>query len=176
MAPASYQPPTRGDKKTATTFSQSAATNLSKTMSTVETLLEQKKSREIFSVRPNTTIEVVVKELKAKRIGALLVTDQNGTLLGILSERDIVRRMAETPGQTLPQTAEDLMTKDVATCSLGDPLLSVLREMTDNRFRHMPVTDETGKLLGIVTIGDVVHFRLNELEYEALRMKQMIVG
>lgn len=114
--------------------------------------------------------------LHEKRIGAVLVTDQNGSMVGILSERDIVRRMAETPGQTLPQKVEDLMTREVVTCRQSDPLIGVLRTMTDGRFRHMPVVSDDAQLEGIVTIGDVVQFRLNELEYETLRMKQMIVG
>ncbi|EEE35929.1 CBS domain protein [Rhodobacteraceae bacterium KLH11] len=113
--------------------------------------------------------------LRDKRIGAVVVTDQNGALQGILSERDIVRRMAETPGQTLPQSVADLMTSEVKTCAPDDLLNDVLKTMTDGRFRHMPVLSD-GKLRGVITIGDVVHFRLKELEYEALKMKQMIVG
>jgi CBS domain-containing protein len=83
--------------------------------------------------------------------------------------------MADTPGQTLPQSVEDLMTKDVLSCTPDDLLNDVLKTMTEGRFRHMPVLRD-GNLCGVITIGDVVHFRLKELEYEALRMKQMIVG
>ena len=72
--------------------------------------------------------------LRDKRIGAVVVTDQNGTLQGILSERDIVRRMADTPGQTLPQSVEDLMTRDVKTCAPEDLLNDVLKTMTEGRF------------------------------------------
>ncbi len=174
MAPSSYQPPTRGDKSGSATYSQSADSNLSHTQTTVAKLLEGKGDA-VFAVRPADTIHSVVELLKEKRIGAVVVTDQNGTLQGILSERDIVRRMADTPGQTLPQSVEDLMTKDVKTCSPEDLLNDVLKTMTDGRFRHMPVLSD-GHLRGVITIGDVVHFRLKELEYEALRMKQMIVG
>ncbi|WP_299949049.1 CBS domain-containing protein [uncultured Ruegeria sp.] len=174
MAPSSYQPPTRGDKAATATRSQSVETNLSHTQSTVAKLLEGKGDA-VFSVRPNDTIHSVVDILREKRIGAVVVTDQNGTLQGILSERDIVRRMAETPGQTLPQSVADLMTTQVKTCSPDDYLNDVLKTMTEGRFRHMPVLSD-GNLQGVITIGDVVHFRLKELEYEALRMKQMIVG
>ncbi len=174
MAPSSYQPPTRGDKAGSTTYSQSVDSNLSHTQTSVAKLLEGKGDA-VFSVRPNDTIHSVVNTLKEKRIGAVVVTDQNGTLKGILSERDIVRRMADTPGQTLPQSVEDLMTRDVQSCKPDDLLNDVLKTMTEGRFRHMPVL-ENDKLCGIITIGDVVHFRLKELEYEALRMKQMIVG
>ncbi len=174
MAPSSYQPPTRGDKPGPATRSQSAETNLSHTYTTVAKLLEGK-GNDVFAVRPNDTIHSVVDILKEKRIGAVVVTDQNGALQGILSERDIVRRMAETPGQTLPQSVSDLMTTEVKTCSPDDLLNDVLKTMTEGRFRHMPVLSD-GHLRGIITIGDVVHFRLKELEYEALKMKQMIVG
>lgn len=173
--PSSYQAPTRGDKDNAPTVSQSVQSNMSAQNSTVATLLD-KKGNDIFSVRPDQTIEAVVMLLRDKRIGAVLVTDDAGNMVGILSERDIVRRMADTPGQTLPQKVEDLMTSKVVTCMPSDQLIGVLRKMTDGRFRHMPVTDNNGQLLGLITIGDVVNFRLNELEYEALRMKQMIVG
>ena len=174
MAPSSYQAPTRGDKTDNRTHSQSTDSNLSNTNTTVAKLLEGKGDA-IFSVRPNDTISHVVQVLRDKRIGALVVTDQNGTLQGILSERDIVRRMAETPGQTLPQEVEALMTRDVVTCAPDEYLMEVLKKMTEGRFRHMPVLKE-GKLCGMITIGDVVNFRLRELEYEALKMRQMIVG
>ncbi|MES0824918.1 CBS domain-containing protein [Ruegeria sp. SCP11] len=174
MAPTSYQSPSRGDKADKTTYSQSTESNLSHSQTTVAKLLDGKGDA-VFSVRPNDTIHSVVNTLKEKRIGAVLVTDQNGSLQGILSERDIVRRMADTPGQTLPQSVEDLMTREVKTCSPDDLLNDVLKAMTDGRFRHMPVLRD-GNLCGVITIGDVVHFRLKELEYEALRMKQMIVG
>ncbi len=174
MAPSSYQSPMRGDKAETTTYSQSTDSNLSHTQTTVAKLLEGKGDA-VFAVRPNDTIHSVVEILKEKHIGAVVVTDQNGALQGILSERDIVRRMADTPGQTLPQSVEDLMTRDVHTCAPDDLLMDILKRMTEGRFRHMPVVKD-GNLSGVVTIGDVVQFRLNELEYEALRMKQMIVG
>ncbi|MDX1741978.1 MAG: CBS domain-containing protein [Ruegeria sp.] len=174
MAPSSYQAPMRGDKEDKTTYSQSTESNMSNSQTTVAKLLEGKGDA-VFSVRPNETIQSVVNTLKEKRIGAVLVTDQNGALHGILSERDIVRRMADTPGQTLPQAVEDLMTREVKTCTPDDLLNDVLKTMTEGRFRHMPVLRD-GNLCGVITIGDVVHFRLKELEYEALRMKQMIVG
>ncbi|MCE8514383.1 CBS domain-containing protein [Ruegeria pomeroyi] len=174
MAPSSYQAPTRGDKADKTTYSQSASSNLAQSQSTVADLLGGKGDA-VFSVRPGDTIGQVVNVLKDKRIGAVLVTDQNGALVGILSERDIVRRMADTPGQTLPQQVEGLMTREVQTCAPDETLNAVLKRMTEGRFRHLPVLRD-GKLCGMVTIGDVVNFRLRELEYEALKMKQMIVG
>ncbi|QAX31890.1 CBS domain-containing protein [Leisingera sp. NJS204] len=174
MAPTSYQAPMRGDKEDKHTYSQSAESNLSHSQTTVAKLLEGKGDA-IFAVRPNDTIGHVVDVLKEKHIGALVVTDQNGDLQGILSERDIVRRMAETPGHTLPQEVSALMTTAVKSCTPDDYLHDVLKTMSEGRFRHMPVLKD-GKLAGMITVGDVVNFRLKELEYETLRMKQMIVG
>ncbi|MEX0303958.1 MAG: CBS domain-containing protein [Leisingera sp.] len=174
MAPFSYQPPTRGDKAGQESHSQSAESNLSHGQSTVAKLLEAKGDA-IFSIRPNDTVGHAVEALKEKRIGALVVTDQNGALQGILSERDIVRRLAETPGHTLPQLVEDIMTSEVKTCAPDDLLIDVAKVMNEGRFRHLPV-EKDGHLCGMITVGDVVNFRLQELEYEALRMKQMIVG
>jgi CBS domain-containing protein len=174
MAPSSYQPPTRGDKDVKRTKSQSVDSNLAHSLSTVAHLLKSKGDA-VFAVRPTDTIHDVVNLLKEKRIGAVVVTDQNGALQGILSERDIVRRMADTPGQTLPQSVEALMTRDVQTCAPEDPLVDILRRMGEGRFRHMPVAKDD-ILCGMITIGDVVNFRLKELEYEGLQMKQMIVG
>ncbi|KIC38883.1 CBS domain-containing protein [Leisingera sp. ANG-M7] len=174
MAPFSYQPPTRGDKAGQESHSQSAESNLSHGQSTVASLLEAKGDA-IFAIRPNDTVGHAVEALKEKRIGALVVTDQNGSLQGILSERDIVRRLADTPGHTLPQLVEEIMTREVKTCAPDDLLIDVAKVMNEGRFRHLPVLKD-GKLAGMITVGDVVNFRLKELEYEALRMKQMIVG
>ena len=175
--PSSYQPPTRADKSETAgghTKSQTIDSNLSHSRSTVAMLLEGKGDT-VVTVRATDTVHDVVMLLREKSIGAVLVTDQDGTLQGILSERDIVRRMAETPGQTLPQSVDGLMTRDVQKCVPEDLLVDTLRRMSDGRFRHMPVLRD-GKLCGLISIGDVVQYRLKELEYEALKMKQMIVG
>lgn len=175
MAPATYQGPSRGLKETQQrTYSQSSESNLARGSTTVEKLLAGK-GGSVIAIRPQDTISDAVQVLREKRIGALVVTDAAGQLQGILSERDIVRKLAETPGQTLPQKVEDNMTKKVVTCSPSDLLVTVLQRMIEGRFRHMPVIAD-GRLAGMITIGDVVHFRLNELEHEALQLKQMIVG
>lgn len=172
--PASYQAPTVGDKAKQTSFSQSVSSNMSNDVGRIRNLLDRK-GQDTITIRETDTIASAVGILKDKRIGALVVVDDAGRLAGILSERDIVRKLADTPGQTLPQTVAENMTRDVVTCGTGDTLIDVLRRMSDGRFRHMPVVDGS-KLLGMVTIGDVVTFRLNELEHEALQLKQLIVG
>lgn len=172
--PTSYQPPTRGDSDANRTSSQTIETNMSAQADTVAQLLAQKDSA-VITVHPSDTLGDAVKLLRDKRIGALMVTNDEAELTGILSERDIVRKLAETPGQTLPQTVSDNMTKDVKTCTPEDTLVSVLRIMTEGKFRHMPVIDR-GRLCGMITIGDVIQYRLKALELEALQMKQLIVG
>ncbi|MEM1387289.1 MAG: CBS domain-containing protein [Pseudomonadota bacterium] len=173
--PRSFQSLTRsGSAQKAKTKSQTVASNTSDEKSTVGQLLEGK-SQEVHAIRPHDTVSQAVQILRDRRIGALVVTDETGALQGILSERDIVRKLAETPGQTLPQTVAENMTEKVVTCAKSDLLIDVLRRMIDGRFRHMPVV-EGSRLCGMVTIGDVVHHRLRELEQEALQLKQMIVG
>ncbi|TCL09498.1 CBS domain protein [Shimia isoporae] len=172
--PASYQAPNRNSEEKTKTMSQSTETNVSAATVPVQRVLDAK-GGDLFAIRPQDTLGEAVKVLRDKRIGALVVTDATGALQGILSERDIVRKLADTPGQTLPQKVEDVMTSKVETCSPEEALVSVLRRMTEGRFRHMPVVDSTG-LVGMVTIGDMVNYRLNELEHEALQLKQLIVG
>ncbi|MEM9899438.1 MAG: CBS domain-containing protein [Pseudomonadota bacterium] len=156
------------------TSTQSEETNLARSGATVEKLLAQKGGL-IFSVHPKDSIEKTVDILREKRIGAVVVLSDNGDLAGILSERDIVRKLADSPSGLLDITVDMLMSKNVKVCSPKDTLISVLATMTEGRFRHMPVMSNQ-KLLGIVTIGDVVHFRIKELEHEAVQLKQMIVG
>lgn len=171
--PASYQSPSRKDKDDNRTHSQGLASNTQSATATVSNVISGK--GDVFSIGPDDTLGKAVEVLRDKRIGALVVTDGAGALAGILSERDIVRKLADTPGQTLPQKVGDVMTKDVKTCAPSDALLSVLKTMTEGRFRHMPVMDGD-RLVGMVTIGDVINYRLTELEHEALQLKQLIVG
>ncbi|MEM7214509.1 MAG: CBS domain-containing protein [Pseudomonadota bacterium] len=171
--PSSYQAPTRGDKAKRTT-SQTVQSNSATDNATVQSLLNHK-GNSIFSIQPDITLGEAVIVLRDKRIGALLVTDSTGSLVGILSERDIVRKLAETPGEVLAKKVDELMTKKIETCTPEEPVVSVLRRMSEGRFRHMPVV-QNGKLAGMITIGDVVNYRLTQLEHEALQLKQLIVG
>ena len=172
--PTSYQAPMRKDQTGQKSQSQSPSTNIQTAQASVADLLKGKGS-DVYTISPGATLHKTVELLRDKRIGALVVADDAGALVGILAERDIVRKLADTPGQTLPQLVQDVMTRKVETCSPADPLLSVLKRMTEGRFRHMPVMDGD-TLAGMVTIGDVINHRLNELEHEALQLKQLIVG
>ncbi len=174
VMPSSYQAPMRKDRNEARTQSQTQASNLGSTNATVGSILERK-GGDVISIQPGETLGRAVEILRDRRIGALVVTDEGGALKGILSERDIVRKLADAPGRTLPQLVQDVMTSAVETCTADEALVTVLKRMTDGRFRHLPVV-ENGALSGMITIGDVVSFRLSELEYEALQMKQLIVG
>jgi CBS domain-containing protein len=172
--PTSYQSPMRQDRADTKTRSQSVGTNLKTETATVGRILDSK-GRNTITIRAQETLGKAVEILRDNRIGALLVTDAAGTLQGILSERDIVRKLADAPGRTLPHSVADVMTSEVETCTSEETAVSVLQRMTQGKFRHMPVVDG-GVLVGMVTIGDVVQFRLTEVEHEALQLKQLIVG
>ena len=172
--PTSYQAPMAGDKSKTSSSSQSVMTNAQKDTGRVRNLMDRK-GRDTITINKEDTLAVAVTVLRDKRIGALVVVDGDGSLAGILSERDIVRKLAETPGQTLPQAVSDNMTRDVVTCGPDDLLVEVLRRMSEGGFRHMPVVEDGG-VKGMITIGDVVNYRLTELEHEALQLKQLIVG
>jgi CBS domain-containing protein len=174
LVASSYRPSVRGDTQNNTSKSQSTDTALSGVLTPVSRLLAAK-GNDVYSIGPGNTVHDAVKILREKRIGALLVIDENNKLTGILSERDIVRKMAEMPGKTLPSAVKDLMTKEVITCGPDETIVQVLKLMTEKRIRHIPVV-QGDDLLGMITIGDVVHHRMAELEHEALRLKQLIVG
>ncbi|MEM6494137.1 MAG: CBS domain-containing protein [Pseudomonadota bacterium] len=172
-APTNYAGPRRKVKKPKQ-VSQSIQTNLATTTPDVRQILKAKGDL-VLSVSRTDSVQTAICTLYEKRIGALIVLDEAGEIEGILSERDIVRRLADL-GQDLAETrVEEIMTREVKTCSPEETLERVLHTMTQGRFRHMPVIDNE-KLVGIVTIGDVVKHRLNKLELEALEMKQIIVG
>ncbi len=134
------------------------------------------KGHEVVSVRPVDSIRHVVRVMYDHKIGSVVVKDQNGHLVGMLTERDLVMGFATHPDEDPDNTrADQLMTKEVVTATSETPILEILHKMSEGRFRHMPVVDGE-HIAGMISIGDVVKFRLRELEYEALKLKQMIVG
>lgn len=135
----------------------------------VEAILQAKGSR-VATVAPETPIATVVYMLRRERIGAMPVSPDGNEVTGIVSERDIVWGLAEHGTQILDWQVERLMTHPVKSCKPGDTIKSVMAEMTRSRLRHLPVI-EGGRLLGIVSIGDVVKNRLDELELEASVMR-----
>lgn len=142
----------------------------------VKQILAMKQSDVIFTVGPATTVAEAAKLLSDKRIGAIVVSNDGKTPLGILSERDVVRELGRRGPAVLDLPISDLMTKKLMTCATGDDAMSVLERMTEGRFRHLPVLDEAGEMLGIVSIGDAVSARLKELHAEKEALTGMIMG
>lgn len=135
-------------------------------------VLRQKGNR-IISIRPDDTIADVARTLTRERIGAVLVRDGSGHVLGIISERDIVRGIARHGDAALRLAARDLMTGDVTVCHPDDTIDHVVATMTEGRFRHLPVLQER-ELIGVISIGDVVKARIEETEAEARAMRDYI--
>ncbi len=138
----------------------------------VSAILKQKGHR-VITVTPHQTVASVVKVLTENRIGAAPVIDHEGRLAGIISERDIIRAMSQHAEAVLTLPAEHLMTRDVRTCTSESELVELMQEMTLRRIRHLPVIQD-GKLHGIVSIGDVVKQRLEEIQSEVDDLKRYI--
>ena len=140
----------------------------------VSVILQKKGSADVFTVSPATTASDAVRELSRRRIGALVVTSPTGDIAGIISERDIVRRLGEEGPDVLARPVSELMTSTVETCDAEDTAFDLLGRMTDGRFRHMPVLGADERLAGILSIGDVVKARLEEIEAENAAMTDML--
>src|SRR5262245_20663794 len=121
------------------------------------------KGGNIVCIEPTADLAAAAKLLSAHRIGALVVLDAGGRPVGILSDRDIVRRMAELGNAALQLSVAQVMTRNISTCDINDPINSVMERMTQGKFRHMPVLDND-RLAGLVSIGDVLKFHINQLE------------
>jgi len=141
---------------------------------TVSDILRHKGYR-VVTVAPDQSIASVVELLTGNRIGATPVVDENGRLLGIISERDIIRGLADYGDAVLALAADRLMTREVISCSLGDPIVGLMEVMTNRRIRHLPVVKD-GTLRGIVSIGDVVKQRLAEAQFELDELRRYITN
>jgi|SRR5262249_13003215 len=131
------------------------------------------KGSEVISIEPTATLETAVRTLAERRIGALLVLGPDRRLIGILSERDIVRVLAEQGAAALKQPLSQVMTRKVVTCGQSDSVNVLMERMTTGKFRHLPVA-EGDKVIGLVSIGDVVKYRLQEMEQEHAAMRDYI--
>ncbi len=140
----------------------------------VQAMLDLKGSK-VATTRPYATIATAIRLLKLERIGALVVSDDGETLGGIISERDIVRGLVDHGHELLEMQVSELMTRVVKTCTPEANIKDVMTKMTRSRVRHLPVLDG-GKLCGIISIGDVVKNRLDELETETNVLRDYIVG
>jgi len=140
----------------------------------VETILKAKGGH-VVTVQPNATVGAAIRRLKLERIGALVVSQNGVELQGMISERDIVLGLAEHGGGLLDLQVADLMTREVRTCTPQDSIKHLMGEMTRSRVRHLPVI-EHGKLVGIVSLGDVVKNRLEEVELEASVLRDAYIA
>jgi CBS domain-containing protein len=131
------------------------------------------KGREVATIDPGRTLSEAAKVLAERRIGALLIVDGQRPVAGIISERDIVRAVAHHGAKALEEPVSRFMTEKVLTCTGETPIPHVMELMTQQKFRHVPVV-EGGRLVGIVSIGDVVKERLEEVEAEAEAIKEYI--
>jgi CBS domain-containing protein len=132
------------------------------------------KGREVATTEPSATLKSAVALLAEKRIGAVLVLGADHRIVGILSERDIVRAMAERGAAALDEPVSVSMTRKVSTCTESETIVSLMERMTEGKFRHLPVVDQ-GRLVGIVSIGDVVKYRLQEMERDSAAMRDYIL-
>lgn len=138
----------------------------------VATILKEK-GRAVETVTADATLDEVAKRLAAHRIGAIVVRGDRGEVAGIISERDIVRALADSGAEVLGWPVGRVMTHDVVTALEADTIDQIMSRMTESRFRHLPVV-EAGKLVGIVSIGDVVKHHVAEVELEASAMRDYI--
>ncbi len=131
------------------------------------------KGRDVVTASPHESLHQAAQKLAKHRIGAVVILDAKGGIAGIISERDIVRALAEHGAQALSQPVSAIMSKTVRTCKDGDSEAELMALMTTYRIRHLPVVED-GKLAGMISIGDIVKFRIESVEREAEEMKTYI--
>jgi CBS domain-containing protein len=141
----------------------------------VSQILKTKSDDGVITVLPSNTLGEVAELLSARKIGAVVVSSDGKQVAGILSERDIVRELGRRGPACLTDKVDSVMTAKVVTCARSDDAQVVLQKMTDGRFRHLPVV-ESGEMVGLISIGDVVKARLAQLAMEKDALEGMIKG
>ena len=139
---------------------------------TVKAILSRK-SGDVVTIAPTANLSAAVQLLAERRIGALVVTGPDNRVAGILSERDIVRTLAGRGPAALDDNVAAVMTRKVTTCTEADTIVFIMERMTTGKFRHLPVVDQ-GKLVGVISIGDVVKYRIEEVEHDADALREYI--
>jgi CBS domain-containing protein len=139
---------------------------------TVKAVLARKGTH-VTTIEPAANVAAAIKVLGEQRIGALVITGPDQRVIGILSERDIVRALAEHGAQALDRPVSEMMTRKVVTCVERDTLRDLMEQMTAGKFRHVPVVEQ-GRLVGIISIGDVVKSRVEEMEHDAEALQDYI--
>ncbi|MCD9199128.1 CBS domain-containing protein [Aeromicrobium wangtongii] len=140
----------------------------------VQDVLTSKGSTEVFTISPGATVRELLDVLAELNVGALVVSDDGTSMLGIVSERDIVRKLRGVQDAS-SVTVADLMTTDVQVCSPDDSFKALMAVMTEHRVRHVPVIDD-GHLLGVLSIGDAVKHRMDQLEFERDQLNSYVAG
>ncbi len=133
------------------------------------------KGSDVISARPDDTAEQVIRLLCAHNIGAVLVRGADGAMLGVLSERDLMHAIGRHGDAALKLTASALMSRSVVSVTSADAVSKAMEIMTARRFRHLPVVDD-GKLVGLISIGDVVKERIGAAEEEAKELRAFVAG
>jgi CBS domain-containing protein len=133
----------------------------------------REKGSAVHTLRADATLEQAAKELLQRKVGALVVLDQNANILGVFSERDLVREVAKRGAEALESTVSEAMSRDVVTAHSQETVDECLARMTDRRVRHLPVVEEV-RLVGIVSIGDLVKHRIAVAEAESAAMQAYI--
>jgi CBS domain-containing protein len=131
------------------------------------------KGRDVVTIEPGASLDTAAKLLAQRRIGAVVVLGADERVVGILSERDIVRAISERGVGAMQEQVAQVMTRKVATCTLDETIHSIMERMTAGKFRHVPVIEQ-GRLAGIVSIGDVVKYRIVEMEQESAALRDYI--
>jgi CBS domain-containing protein len=139
---------------------------------TVKAILSRKGS-DVVTIAPTANLSEAVKLLAQRRIGAVIVTGADNRVAGILSERDIVRALGERGADALGDNIAAVMTRKVTTCVETDTVSDIMERMTTGKFRHVPVVEQ-GRLAGVISIGDVVKFRVEEIERESDALREYI--
>ena len=141
----------------------------------VSQILKSKSDDGVVTMPPGTSVASVAEMLSSRRIGAVVISVDGKTVAGIVSERDIVRELGRRGPACLSDSVDGIMTAKVTTCTRHDRADDLLQQMTNGRFRHVPVV-EAGEMVGLVSIGDVVKARLADLEHEKDALEGMIKG
>jgi len=139
---------------------------------TIKAILSAK-GGDLISIEPTATVDAAIKTLAKHRIGALLVFGPDRRVIGVLSERDIVRVLAEQGPDVLGKPLAQVMTRKVVTCGQNETVGTIMERMTNGRFRHVPVIEQD-QVVGIISIGDVVKHRLHEMEQESAALRDYI--
>ena len=135
-----------------------------------------RKGREVRTIRPDASLEDALQRMRTERIGALVVSENGTDLLGILSDRDILYAIADHGTAVLGESVGSAMTAKVFTCSPDDRVSAIMALMTDRHIRHVPVVEGDGRLCGMISIGDVVKQRLDEIEGEAAALREYVTS